>query len=264
MALSQEKIEFIRSKRGEPPKQLARALDVPLRQVERVLKQLGDREAIRRSRRRLVLKTALGVALVAAAGYGVKRFVEDRQRKFDLEDARQKEQQARKTEQGIYQFLDKHEPGHDDEVAKELLNESDAVRLASVRYLLAHGRGTQLFNALQHVSDPSPRVRLATLQMAADVPAASVDDVFLNVAADKTRELSERTMALSGLKKRPIARLRPVLGTKLLDVLSEQQTVLRRDAHDVLALAFPEAKVAYSEDAFALRIAWQSFLEVRH
>jgi hypothetical protein len=264
MALAREKIDFICANRSEPPKKLAQALDVPLKQVERVLKQLGDRDALRRARRQLVLRVVLGLLLLVAAGYGMKRWIEDRRHRFDLEDARQKEEEAKKTQQGIYQLLDKHEPGHDDEVAKSLLHEDPAVRLAAVRYLLAHGRGTALFNALQHVSDPSQRVRLATLQMAVDVPAASVDDLLLSVAADKTRELAERTLALEGLKKRPIARLRPVLGSKLLDLLSEPQTVIRRDAHDVLALAFPEAKVGYSEDVLALRLSWQSFLEVRH
>jgi hypothetical protein len=262
--LPQDKVDFIRANRSEPPKKLAQALEVPVRHVNRVLRELGDRDAIRSARRRLVLRTVLGLALLVAAGYGVKRWLEDRGRKLGLEDARQKEQEARKAEQGIYQLLDKHEAGHDDEVAKKLLHEDEAVRLASVRYLLTQGRGTQLFNALQHVSDPSRRVRLATIQMAADVPAASVDDVFLNVAADKTRDLAERKMAFAGLKKRPIARLRPVIGPKLLELLSEPQPALRKDAHDVLALAFPEAKVAYSEDALALRTGWQNWLEVRH
>src|SRR5579872_6562257 len=113
MHLPQDKVDFIRANRAESPKKLARALGVAVRHVDRVLKQLGDRDALRRYRRRLVLKGVLGFALFAAAGYGAKRWIEDRRRKFDLEDARQREKEARKAEQGIYRFLDKHEPGHE-------------------------------------------------------------------------------------------------------------------------------------------------------
>jgi hypothetical protein len=264
MRLTPEQLDFIAKNRHEPPKKLARELGVSVRHVDRALRDLGDKAARRRTRLRNATASALALVAVSVTGYLTKSWFDSRQRGTAKEEAKQRALIARATEHTIYDELDRREKGHDDDVAKQLSNEDEAVRLAAIRYLLTSGSGARLATALEHVKDPAQRVRLATIQMAADSPAsAAVDETLLGVASDKAAGLPERTMALSGLRKRPVARVRP-LGPRLLDLLGEPLEPLRRGAHDVLASAFPEARLSYLPDPARLRAVWQDVVEVRH
>jgi len=262
--LTGERLEFVRerARSGQQPKKIAKALEVPVRLVERALRELGDKDALRRARIRLVLMGLLALGAFVASGYGIHLMMARAERARADEDAKRREAQNRAIEDRIYQVLDKREPGHDDEVAAHLESDDEAIRLGSVRYLLLVGRDARFRAALDHVFDRVQRIRLATIQLAAKRPSAEVDEVLAAAAARPELELAERILALDALKERPPSALLAV-SAKVLEVVADRQEGLRRAAHELLARAFPRAAVTWSPDGPALQAAWRSVLMVR-
>jgi hypothetical protein len=261
--LTGERLDFVRGNRHEHPKKLAKALGVPVRHVERALRDLGDADALRRAR---IRRGGLGLVLTAAlggAGYATHLMMAARDKTTAAEEARRREAAAREAERRIYEVLDRRERGHDREVAKELRNDDEAVRLAAIRYLFTAGSGSELRSALDHIADVSSRVRLATIQLAGEQRSPSVAEALLTVATSREQGFAERALALEGLKRQEPRQVQ-LCAARLVPVCSDPNPTLRRATHEVLAMAFPAARVQLSPDPVALRASWQAVVEVRH
>jgi hypothetical protein len=261
--LSEERLQFIRENRQEPPKKLAKALGVRLKLVEQALCEIGDEDALKRARRRRIARILVALLFLLGVGYKGYRLHEASDHARAEQDAKAREAANRATEKRIYEFLDRREAGHDEEIAQHLTSDDEALRLAATRYVLVVGTGAQLDAALEHVYDKSPRVRLATIQLASKRPCRAVDQVLADVASRPGLDLGERSLALEGLKSRPQRTLLD-LASRIYDVLGDPNPTLSRAAHDLLARAFPNAGVPWSADPSVLRSSWRAVFEVLH
>jgi hypothetical protein len=241
---------------GADPTRVARQVGISNRLARRLVADLAQQVATRRSRRRVVL-----AALILGGGGTLFLLTRPKTPTPSPPPKPALSREEKAAERSLYEALDAQDASHTDQALTELSSGKDELRLAALRYLVQVGAGEHTSQLLALLDDPSDRVRAPAIQLVGKLPGSTVDERLSAVAVDDHRALAERLLALSTLEERRVASKDQIARELLPALLSGSEAVRQRTSAVLQALTGKRVQVA-SSDPKKLHAEWQSVLGV--